>query len=249
VAEPPSLAQRLAERWPAIRVDPDALAEALGERGIAHASPFAPDVAFVVAVVARDPVALALFESQIVPDIRGALVRFGRDADFVDEALQRVRMKLLVADGTPRIAEYRGRGALAAWVQIVAIREALMMQRGARREVGDDALERIAITEPVLALSKQVHKAAFSAAFHAAFAELGDRERTLLRLCFVEGLGSEEIARLYRIHRVTAFRWLRDARDALLDGTRTRFLASVDVPASQIDSLMRSLAGSLSVPW
>lgn len=207
------------------------------------------DLALAAALARGDAAALATFEAAIVPDIRGALVRLGRDGDFVDEMIQRVRVKLLVGDA-PRIAEYRGAGRLAAWIQIVAIREALMAIRSTAREVpGDAELLRVGVSEPLLARSSRAHKAAFTAAFHRAFAELSERERTYLRMCFVEGLATEELARLFRVHRVTAFRWLRDAREALLAATRRHFLAAVDLPPSQVSSLMRSLAGSLSVPW
>ncbi len=207
------------------------------------------DVALAAALARGDAAALATFEDAIVHDIRGAIVRFGRDPDFVEEVLQRVRVKLLVGD-TPRIAEYRGQGRLAAWVQIVAIREALMMVRATAREIpGDAELLRLGVTEPALARSSRAHKEAFTAAFHRALAELSERDRTYLRMCFVEGLGTEDLARLFRVHRVTAFRWLRDAREGLLDATRRHFLAAVDLPPSQVSSLMRSLAGSLSVPW
>ena len=218
--------------------------------GEALSSPHAGDLALAAALARGDAAALATFETAIVPDIRGALVRLGRsDPDFLDEVLQSVRVKLLVGD-PPRITEYAGRGRLAAWIQVVAIREALMLIRKTAREVpGDVELFRLAFSEPAIARSSRAHKEAFTAAFQRALAELPERDRTCLRLCFVEGLGTEDLARLFRVHRVTAFRWLRDAREALLDATRSHFLASVDLPPSQVSSLMRSLAGSLSVPW
>lgn len=213
----------------------------------------AEDLALAARLARGDADALATFEDAIVPDVRRALVRLGRDADFVAEVLQRVRVKLLVAQPAgrpPRVAEYRGQGRLAAWVQIVAIREALMLLRAGTREVAGDAeLLRLGVTEPALARSSRAHKDAFAAAFRRAFAELPERERTYLRMCFVEGLGTEELARLFRVHRVTAFRWLRDARATLLDATRRHFLAAVEIPPSQVSSLVRSLASSLSVPW
>ena len=207
------------------------------------------DLALASALARGEADAVAAFESTIVPDVRGALVRFGRDADFVDEVLQRVRVKLLV--GTPpRVAEYRGAGRLAAWVQIVAIREGLMLLRATQREQpGDAELLRLSVTEPALARSSRAHREAFTTAFHKALGELSERDRTYLRLCFLEGLGTDDLARLFRVHRVTAFRWLRDAREALLDNTRRHFLEAVPVPPSQVSSLMRSLADSLSVPW
>ena len=244
------LATAAAARWPGLHVDGDRLAAALDDRGLTAGSPYALDVALAIALAAGDPVALAAFDSELVPDIRGALVRFGRDDDFLDEALQRVRVKLLVGEPTPRIAEYRGRGRLAAWLQIVAIREALMLQRAGRREQSsDDELVRLACTDPVLARTRQAYKEAFATAFRAAFAELDERERTLLRLCFVENTGAEDLARLYQVHRVTAFRWLRDARERLLERTRERFAAAANLASSELDSVMRSLATSLSVQW
>ncbi len=238
------------ERWPGLQLDRDRVAAALDERGLAPTSAHAADVALVTALATGDPAALAVFDRELVPDIRGALVRFGRDDDFLAEALQRVRVKLLVGDPSPRIAEYRGRGRLAAWIQIVAIREALMLQRAGRREgPSDDALVHLAITDPVLARTRQVHKDAFATAFRAAFAELDERERTLLRLCFVENAGADDLARLYKVHRVTAFRWLRDARARLLEGTRARFATAANIASSDVDSVMRSLASSLSVQW
>jgi RNA polymerase sigma-70 factor, ECF subfamily len=238
------------QRWPGIQLDRDRVSAALDERGLAASSSYAVDVALVTALASADPAALAGFDRELVPDIRGALVRFGRDEDFLAEALQRVRVKLLVGDPTPRIAEYRGRGRLAAWIQIVAIREALMLQRAGRREqASDDELLRLAITDPVLARTRQVHKDAFAAAFRAAFAELEERERTLLRLCFVESAGADDLARLYNVHRVTAFRWLRDARARLLERTRERFAAAANIASTDVDSVMRSLASSLSVQW
>ena len=239
-------------RWPALAIDQDRFAAALDERGLPASSPNAADVALAVALAHGDPGALAIFNAEIVPDVSGALWRIARDRDFLDEALQRVRVKLLVGDPTPRISEYRGRGPLAAWIQIVAIREALMMQRATRRESSDDgdsALVDIALTEPVLAHTRQLFKDAFAAAFRDALRELDERDRMLLRLCFVENAGAEDIARLFKVHRVTAFRWLRDAREKLLERTRACFMSTLAIPTSEVDSVMRSLATSLTVSW
>ena len=60
---------------------------------------------------------------------------------------------------------------------------------------------------------------------------------------------AEDLARLYRVHRVTAFRWLRDARARLLELTRAGFVAATNIAASDVDSVMRALATSLSVQW
>lgn len=239
-------------RWPALAIDGERFAAALDERGLPVTSPNAPDVALAIALANGEPAALSIFDDVIVPDVSGALRPLARDRDFLDEVLQRVRVKLLVGDPTPRIAEYLGRGPLAAWIQIVAIREALMMRRSTRREDSDDgdsALVDIALTEPVLAQTRRLYKDAFAIAFREALHGLDERERMLLRLCFVENAGAEDIARLFKVHRVTAFRWLRDARAKLLDRTRDCFMTAMAIPASEVDSVMRSLATSLTVSW
>jgi len=57
------------------------------------------------AIVDTDAVtkALVVFERELVPEIRAPLARVAGSADVVEEALQRVREKLLLAEGTPRI--------------------------------------------------------------------------------------------------------------------------------------------------
>jgi RNA polymerase sigma-70 factor (ECF subfamily) len=239
----------VARCWPGLRVDGAVLAQALADRGIAHGSPHAIDVALACALAAGDKRALDVFEREIVPDVRGALVRLDRSGDLVDDVLQQVREKLLVADREPRIVEYRGRGPLRAWIQVIAIREALMMLRRTRNRPGDDPLLVAIESDPMLALTKRTYRAKFADAFRTALAGLAPRERALLRLCFVEGVGTERLAELYRVHRVTMFRWLCDARANLLDGIRARLIASAGIHADEVDSVIRAVASSLDVGW
>lgn len=245
------LCAEIAARWPGLTVERASLEAALDERGLEADHVNAVDVGLALALAAGDPVALTVFDREICNDVRGALMRVGRDDDLVEEALQQVRVKLLVGGGEPaRILTYRGKGPLAAWIQIIAIREILMAHRQTRRESGgDDELLHLAATEPQLARARQGYRDAFAAAFRRAMAELDQRARTVLRLTFIDGVGTEALARFYGVHRVTAFRWLRDAREALLSRTREHFLTSADLTPSDVDSIMRSLAESLSVSW
>ncbi|MCP4467662.1 MAG: hypothetical protein GY813_13040 [Halieaceae bacterium] len=92
------------KRWPNLDSYRDELAHELAERGLTGSEPLADDVALAYALAAGDAGAHAILEDELIPDLRCALARFGRDTDFVDEALQRVRVKLLVSDtDTPRI--------------------------------------------------------------------------------------------------------------------------------------------------
>lgn len=243
-------------RWPALRIDPAALAAALTDRALAATAPTAPDVALALALAAGDPTALAIFEREVVPDLRGALARLDDSGDAADEALQRTREKLLVGGpGAARIAEYRGRGRLAAWVQVIAIREALLLRRANRRDapapahVLDDRVLAAVTADPALALAKATHRAALADVFRAALAALEPRDRALLRLAFANGAGTEQLAALYRVHRVTMYRWLADARARLLDHVRVGVAERIGISASEVDSLILAIASSLDIGW
>jgi RNA polymerase sigma-70 factor (ECF subfamily) len=70
-----------------------------------------------------------------------------------------------------------------------------------------------------------------------AVAALSVRERTLLRLRFVEGVEIERIAAMYRVHRTTVTRWLTDCRDTLLATTRRNLVDDLGATVAEIDSL------------
>jgi len=79
--------------------------------------------------------ALARFEREHVAALGPAVGRVDSSPAFVDEIKQRLRTKLLVADGSgpPKIAHYTGQGSLLTWVRVVAVREALSSVRAERR--------------------------------------------------------------------------------------------------------------------
>jgi RNA polymerase sigma-70 factor, ECF subfamily len=248
-----SLLAALAARWPAVRFDRAALADALAARELGPESSVAADVALACALAAGDLGALAVFERELVPDVRGALVRIDRSGDLVDEALQRVREKLFV--GERRVREYRGRGSLVAWIQVIAIREGLALRRRERRDGPspspsiEDALLVAVESDPALALTRRAYRVQFADVFRAALAGLAPRERALLRLTFVDGAGTERLAAMYGVHRVTMFRWLADARAHLLELLRAGVIDRIGIATSEVDSLIRAVASSLDVGW
>jgi RNA polymerase sigma-70 factor (ECF subfamily) len=69
--------------------------------------------------------------------------------------------------------------------------------------------------------------------------ELTSRQRNLLRLQTLEGLPVERIAKLYQVHRVTASRWLRDARVAVAERTRRRLRRTLQLDTQGMASLIR----------
>ena len=71
------------------------------------------------------------FEDKLVPQIDVALRRLRLAGGTADEVKQALRVELL-ADG--KIADFAGRGELAAWVRVSATRKALKIVRRADRE-------------------------------------------------------------------------------------------------------------------
>jgi RNA polymerase sigma-70 factor (ECF subfamily) len=155
-----------------------------------------------------------------------------------------VRHALLVAEpGAPaRIAGYAGRGPLRAWVRATAIRAALKMNRKERPEGPAEEsflLGDAAVVDPVLAGLRRRYAPEFRGAFEAALAALDSQERVLLRQHFVDGVGTEDLAALHGVHRVTMFRWLAKLRTKLLVRTRRELRARIGVDEAELDSIMR----------
>jgi RNA polymerase sigma-70 factor, ECF subfamily len=191
------------------------------------------------------PRAIAAFEAHYIPAIATAITALRADADLVDEVKQRVRHKLLVRgdDGPPRIVDYAGRGELRTWCRVIAVRIALTAQRDRKKDVAldeDELGELIPHTDdPDLALLKRRFRADFKLAFEQAVHRLAPRERTLLRQHLLDGLTIDDLGALYRVHRVTAARWLVKARASVWSTTRQLLTQRLALPASELEGLLR----------
>jgi RNA polymerase sigma-70 factor (ECF subfamily) len=87
----------------------------------------------------------------------------------------------------------------------------------------------------------------FRAALESALASLSAKEATLLKLCYLENIGPQALARMYSVSPRTAQRWLVAARDTLLERTRTALAASLSVRPAELDSLMMLVGSQLHV--
>jgi RNA polymerase sigma-70 factor (ECF subfamily) len=198
--------------------------------------------------VIGDPAALAAFERVYASQITGALGR-SFDRGLADDAELKLRERLFLVgeDDAPRLASYSGRGDLGAWLRAAAVRTAIDLMRTRRvvpvdpHALGDAG----AAVDPLLAALKQRYRDEFRAAFAEASAQLTDRERTLLRYRFLDGLSIDEIALLYRVHRATIARWIAATRESLFEGTRTRLMARLAVTDSEVDSVLRLIDSQL----
>ena len=209
----------------------------------------AGDLYLAFACAKMDPRAIGIFERTFIPELRSAVQKV--DKSFGEDALQNLRARLLVGteDSPPRIAQYAGRGDLKSWVRVAAVRDALMILRKEKREARpEDAalLERAApIADQELEHIKAKYRGEFEQAFKAAIASLDKRERNLLRHHYLDELTTEEIGRIYAVHRATVTRWLARIRTSLLVRTRQQLAEQLDVDRSELESIMRLVQSRL----
>lgn len=237
--------------WPAIRLPDEVFAAAIAARpGELHIT----DLYLACACAAGDPAALAAFETHCGPAIARAVHGAGATAAERDDLAQVIRQRLLVepaAGGPPRIATYSARGSLAAWVRVVATREAARMLPRARREqsASDDELAGLLApdADPEIGYLKRLYRHEFKAAFAAAIDALDDADRLLLRQHTLDELGIDQLAALHGIHRATAARRVTAAREALMAATQRELIARLRVSRTELASLVRLIHSQLDV--
>lgn len=239
-------------RWPSIAVTPAALAAHLERLGIPHAAHAqADDLYLACACSANDAAALAVFDHELAPVMRAAVRRLDSAEHFVDEVVQTIRERLLVAPAgaLPRIAEYAGTGPLRAWVRIAALRIAMNLLRDRKRDVlvHDDRLFEAIAAEHGEPGSAERYREAATEALRAAFAALSARERNLLRMHHLHELTVDELAPTLGVHRATVARWIAAAREHLLAETRASLAARLDVGEATLDSIVRGIASQVDV--
>ena len=109
--------------------------------------------------------------------------------------------------------------------------------------VDDELLDQLApgVPDPELAYLQQHYGAQFRAAFREAVLSLTPRERNLLRHSVLDGLGIDQIAAIYHVHRATAARQVKQARSSLVEATRERMRMMLGVGETELDSIFRVL--------
>lgn len=249
--------------WPDITLESSELVifvarQITGELADAALDGLRPSDLYLACACAKQiPSAIAAFDRDFMREVDIALARMRITGPRVADVKQLVRQRLFVGGGTAgeptspgKIAEYGGRGDLRRWVRSVAVRTCLNDLRKGKREVlvDDDHLiaqHAIASDDPEIEYMKRTYSAEFKAAFSEALHQLGAREQTLLRYHHVDGLNIDEIGAIYRIHRVTAFRWLEKAKEQLVRATLEILRGRLKLPASELDSVLRMIRSQI----
>ena len=249
--------------WPAGSFAADAYVSWLADKVIDHDGPIeevldrlhAEDLYLAAACSRGDPVAVAALHDAHFGDLDAVLRRFGADAAAADDVKQQVLELLFIGgDRGPRIVRYSGRGDLRSWLRSITVRTAHRALARLRRDRGVSDTGSVAMHEdvdgdddPALAHLKRAYAAPLSAALREACARLSRRQRLLLRRHFVDGRSLDELGRRYRVHRSTAARRLRAARDALADETRRRLTQAIGVDDADLADIVRLVQNQLDL--
>lgn len=242
------------ELWPEVSLDPEVFYQHVRRLGAdADAvTRHGADLYFACACSRADPAALKLFERRILPSLDRYLRRCGIDGSTLDDARQKMRMRLF-SEPQPRIAAYAGRGSLLGWLRVVATRVALDMvdtTDAERTRRGDhDALGKLVAGsgDPELGATKSLLRASFQAALDEGLQGLSARDKTVLRLHYVDGLNIDAIAAVYHVHRATVARWLVSIRATVLTNLRDRLSLTVRPTSSDFRSIAAALRDELHI--
>ncbi len=214
---------------------------------------FAEDVYLACACGAGNPAALLAFDRQFLAEVPHFIARVDPSPTVAEEVKQALREHLLVATpaGPPRITEYAGRGSLGGWIRISAVRRLHRMRKrlGSRVAANDVVADRLVAVDadPETALIKKRHGADLADAVRTGLAALPTRDRTLLKMHIVDGLGIDELCLLHGVHRATVARWIVRLRQQLLDEAMRVLKARLELDTAEADSLCAALCSQLDV--
>jgi RNA polymerase sigma-70 factor, ECF subfamily len=198
---------------------------------------------------ARDR-ALLLFDRTFIQTLRSGIARRTLSPEQLDELRQRLRVRLLTGP-RPRIASYQGHGPLGAWVRVAAARQALDMSAGARHAAESDGPLADALVsagvDPEIAAAKRQFQAEFRTALEDSLASLLPREKTLLRMHFIDRLNIDEMGTIFRVHRATVARWLAAIRRQVFARVCEQLSLQLRSSPSEVASLVRLVRSEVEV--
>lgn len=242
------------EPWPKVTIAPATFIEHLAVRvktleslETVHAS----DLYLACGVLQHDRAALAYFEEHFMARVPDYVLRVRIGRELVDEVQQKLREELIMGreGNAPKIADYSGKGALGGWLRVAAVRTALNHLRssasGPATEVLRDEVSLAA--DPELAYVKEHARDLFADAFKRVLGNLDARERTILRLHYIDGLTMDQLARLYKTPRSTIARRVAEARQQILSATEALLRDERRLSPSSVANVIRDARSRLDV--
>ena len=212
----------------------------------------AGDLLLAWACASGDARAIPVFLRRYEDDVLRAARRVHAAGVGVEDIAQEFARRVLAAP-SPKIAEYSGRGDLRAWVRIVASRLSLDIARLKRSDerpsAKDGGFEGVAAAAdaPELAYFRRLYQTEVRAALDTAAQGLTDDERAALREHYVLGMSIDDIATARGIHRATAARRAKRARETLVAGVRKVLDERHGLAGRDLVSVMNLVRSQLNV--
>jgi len=240
--------------WPGFRVEPEAFCARYDElSATSGGEPLAleaGDLYLAVACLSGDRAAQATLQAT-VSALMSRLSHFRLGAEDRDDVVQHLMGRLLTSvGGPPKLQQYSGRGSLEGWVHVMMTRHVLDRLRSTRQALPDDSDVLLGLADQhdlELEVLKEQHRATFSSAFRTAVARLTPRQRNLLRQHYLDDLSLEDMGKLYRVHRSTSARWLKEAREDALRHLRDELVQLGALRENEIDSVMNLVRSRLDL--
>jgi RNA polymerase sigma-70 factor (ECF subfamily) len=196
-----------------------------------------------------DAGAMARFEELYFGEVDAAYRRFDALPISRDEARQRMREKLFLAS-PPALQTYAGYGDLKGWLRAATLHALLnVATRETREQPTDDRFFDAVIDAGASAEAvylKRACRSEFEGAFRAALERLPNRDRSLLRYAFTDGMNVDQIGAAFKVHRATAARWVASARTRLVDETKAELVARLQISHVDAESILRAALSSVS---
>jgi RNA polymerase sigma-70 factor, ECF subfamily len=226
------------------------LRERLGSNGALEELRLA-DLYLVCACLEGDPKALRTFETVYLPQIDRALAHYG--TRIAEDTRHTLYSELVLGDGerAAKLASYGGRGSLEKWLRVTAIRRARDLLRQSSKEDHEEEgvlMDAISPDDDLqLAYMKRIFRTEFKVAFEEALASLGTRERNILRHQLLDQLTADQVAAIYRVHRITVVRWNKTIREKLFHRTRMGLVAKLRIDPQEVASITRMIQSHFDV--
>lgn len=237
-------AESAARAWPGVGVTAEEFADhlraALGTVDPATLGSVRGEELFLAfACMRRDAVAWREFDRGWLAKVPSWVARVSSAAAFGDEVRQRLAVKL-IGDGMSdsKLTAFSGRGSLAGWLRVAAVREAYTLLRSQHGEVdAEDMLPRAPCNDAELTLLKRQSARVFRGAFDAVVASLPDEERSVLKLHYLDGLTLPEVGQVLRMSRASVSRLIVQSRARIVKRIEHILREELGSEAPRLDDL------------
>ncbi|MBP9111718.1 MAG: sigma-70 family RNA polymerase sigma factor [Polyangiaceae bacterium] len=212
------------------------------------------DLYLVFGCLKQERLALGAFEEQYLTKAIRTTRRTTPSID-VEDLAQALLEHLVVGSETrgPKLADYAGKGSLAAWLRVVVTRSALNMAtrrpKEDQRRTDDEALLDSAIGSGPedLRFLKNQYDAEIREVIPRALTQISFEARLLLRQRYLDKLSIADLSRLHKVHDATVKRQIARALNDLNSLVRLGIAERLKLSPSELDSVIRTVRSEFYV--